>query len=175
VNDLPRCSLGHLRSGQQRAMRREQRPPSANADPANLDPRGATGGRRNRSWHPARGGYSAGAVAIEASDLLISFSDGINRAANADDQEFREDSIRNILSADAGATRSKLCDRIMHEVATFANAAPPPDDHRLRLPSLVHQQATLVRPGVLALEPNCAKAADRVVRRSLEGKVKPSR
>jgi hypothetical protein len=75
--------------------------------------------------------YSAGSVKIEASDTLILYSDGVNEAANENEEEFGEDRIKEIVSHSNGATPAGLCDSIMSQVAAFASAGPAPDDRTL--------------------------------------------
>jgi sigma-B regulation protein RsbU (phosphoserine phosphatase) len=75
--------------------------------------------------------YAAGSVKIEASDSLILYSDGVNEAANANEEEFGEDRVKEIISHSGDATPAELCDRIMSQVAAFASAGPAPDDRTL--------------------------------------------
>ena len=75
--------------------------------------------------------YSAGSVKIEGSDTLILYSDGVNEAANASEEEFGEDRLQEVISRAAGATPEELCERIMSRVTAFASAGPPPDDRTL--------------------------------------------
>ena len=75
--------------------------------------------------------YSAGTVHIEASDILILFSDGINEATNQNHDEFGEDRIQQSILDAASASPSELCDRIMDQVAAFASATIPQDDRTL--------------------------------------------
>jgi sigma-B regulation protein RsbU (phosphoserine phosphatase) len=75
--------------------------------------------------------YTAGSVRIDASDTLILYSDGVNEAANQNEEEFGEDRIREVISHSDGATPAELCDSIMSQVAAFASAGPAPDDRTL--------------------------------------------
>lgn len=75
--------------------------------------------------------YSAGSVKIEDSDTLIIYSDGINEAANKNEEEFGEDRLKEMISRAAEATPQELCDQIMTRVSTFASEGPPPDDRTL--------------------------------------------
>jgi serine phosphatase RsbU (regulator of sigma subunit) len=75
--------------------------------------------------------YSAGSVKIEDSDTLILYSDGVNEAANASEEEFGEVRLQEMISHAEGATPEELCERIMSRVSAFASAGPPPDDRTL--------------------------------------------
>jgi sigma-B regulation protein RsbU (phosphoserine phosphatase) len=73
--------------------------------------------------------YSAAAVEIEASDMLILYSDGINEATNQNDEQFGEDRIKELISDTADAAAAEVCGRIMDEA--FVSAGAPPDDRTL--------------------------------------------
>jgi hypothetical protein len=75
--------------------------------------------------------YSAGSVKIYGSDTLVVYSDGINEAANQNEEEFGEDRIQEMIGRAAQASPQELCDRIMGRVSLFATAGPPPDDRTL--------------------------------------------
>jgi hypothetical protein len=75
--------------------------------------------------------YSAGSVKIEAADTLILYSDGVNEAANENEEEFGEDRVKEMISHSEGATPAELCDKIMSRVAAFASSGPTPDDRTL--------------------------------------------
>ncbi len=75
--------------------------------------------------------YSAGSVQIEASDMLILYSDGINEATNQNHDEFGEDRIQELITETAGAMPSEVCERIMRQVTAFASATIPQDDRTL--------------------------------------------
>ena len=68
--------------------------------------------------------YSAGSVKIEAADTLILYSDGVNEAANENEEEFGEDRVKEMISHSEGATPAELCDKIMSRVAAFAGSGP---------------------------------------------------
>lgn len=75
--------------------------------------------------------YSAGSIKIEGLDTLILYSDGVNEAANENEEEFGEDRIKELISHAEEATPADLCERIMSQVAAFASAGPTPDDRTL--------------------------------------------
>ncbi len=75
--------------------------------------------------------YTAGTVKIDDSDTFILYSDGINEAANRDDEEFSDGRVQQILSNVGDSTPNVLCDRIMRQVSAFAQAGPPADDRTL--------------------------------------------
>ncbi len=75
--------------------------------------------------------YSAAAVKIGKSDMLILYSDGINEATSQKDEEFGDDRLQHIIAENVNTRPAELCGRIMDEVTAFANAGPPPDDRTL--------------------------------------------
>jgi serine phosphatase RsbU (regulator of sigma subunit) len=98
--------------------------------------------------------YSAGSVRIGSADTLILYSDGVNEAANANEEEFGEDRLQEMIWRAAGATPEELCERVMSRVTAFASAGPPPDDRTLMV--VRFQRAEGARPrqesGILAVE-----------------------
>ncbi len=88
-------------------------------------------------------GYSAGTVDIEASDVLILYSDGINEASNKNDEEFGEDRLQYIISNNVDSKPVELCGRIMNEVTAFASAGEAPDDRTLVVVRFLQSGAAL--------------------------------
>jgi hypothetical protein len=85
--------------------------------------------------------YSTGIVAVDASDMLILYSDGINEATNQNNEEFGEDRISRLISNSDECSPAKLCGQIMKQVALFARAEVEPDDRTLlvvRFPEVAH-------------------------------------
>ena len=75
--------------------------------------------------------YSAGTVKIESTDTLVLYSDGVNEAANASEEEFGENRIAEMISHDAEASPEELCKRIMSRAVAFASSGRAPDDRTL--------------------------------------------
>jgi phosphoserine phosphatase RsbU/P len=75
--------------------------------------------------------YSAGTVEIEASDMLVLYSDGISEATNQNDEEFGEDRMKELISDTADGAPSEVCERIMSQVTAFASSRLPPDNRTL--------------------------------------------
>ena len=75
--------------------------------------------------------YSAGTVEIEASDMLVLYSDGINEVTNRNDEEFGEERMKDLILHSVDAAPSEVCERIMNQVTAFASAGVPPDDRTL--------------------------------------------
>lgn len=63
--------------------------------------------------------YTAGTIEIEASDMLILYSDGINEATDQNDEEFGEDRIKKLISKGADDTLSEVCERTTNEVTAL--------------------------------------------------------
>jgi serine phosphatase RsbU (regulator of sigma subunit) len=75
--------------------------------------------------------YSAGVIQIENGDGLIVYSDGINEAANAKDEELGDARLEQIISGNADAAPESLCEQILEQVTTFAGSGNPQDDRTL--------------------------------------------
>ncbi len=75
--------------------------------------------------------YSAGSVKIDCRDTLVLYSDGVNEAANRNEEEFGDDRLQEMVSRADAATPDELCERIMGQVSAFASAGPPADDRTL--------------------------------------------
>ena len=99
--------------------------------------------------------YQAGSVRIEPGDRLVLFSDGINEAANANQEEFGEDRLAEAVVDGAEATPQELCERIMEGVQLFASEGPAPDDRTLMVVSFPRAAGMLERrktaAGILAV------------------------
>jgi len=89
--------------------------------------------------------YSAGSVKIEGPDTLVLYSDGVNEAADANEQEFGEDRLKAMVSESAEAAPEELCGRIMSRVTSFASAGPAPDDRTLMVVRFQRFAAALSR------------------------------
>ena len=65
-------------------------------------------------------------IYLEAGDVLVLYTDGINEAMNAEDVEFGMEKVRRLTAegGDADAVR----DRIVQSVLTHVGSAPPFDD-----------------------------------------------
>jgi hypothetical protein len=89
--------------------------------------------------------YSAGSVKIDHRDTLILYSDGVNEAANQNEEEFGEDRLQEMVSHAEQASPDELCERIMTQVNAFASAGPPPDDRTLMVVRFQRSGAALSR------------------------------
>ncbi len=75
--------------------------------------------------------YGSGLVRIGAGDTLVIYSDGVNEAADQNEEEFGEDRLAETIARAGQAKPEELCEQIMSQVAAFAMAGPPPDDRTL--------------------------------------------
>jgi sigma-B regulation protein RsbU (phosphoserine phosphatase) len=77
-------------------------------------------------------GYEQGSVTLGGGDLLVAFTDGISEAMNADDQEWGEERlIEVVLSAPTSAMPAALIGHIMAAADSFVGGAPQHDDMTL--------------------------------------------
>jgi sigma-B regulation protein RsbU (phosphoserine phosphatase) len=75
--------------------------------------------------------YAAGTVTVDASDTLVLYSDGVNEAANEQEEEFGDERVQETILHAGATTPGELCDRIMSRVAAFASTGLTPDDRTL--------------------------------------------
>ena len=68
---------------------------------------------------------------MESTDTLILYSDGINEAADQNEEEFGEDRLQSIVSASLDAAPAELCGRILKRVSAFAGDGALQDDRTL--------------------------------------------
>jgi serine phosphatase RsbU (regulator of sigma subunit) len=96
--------------------------------------------------------YSGGSVRIDASDTLILYTDGVDEAANQNEEEFGEDRLRDLILQGADLAPAELCERIMTRVAAFATDGPPADDRTLMVVRFQPAGDSLSRSGLMPVE-----------------------
>jgi len=72
--------------------------------------------------------YTEDSVKLAVGDTLIIFSDGISEAINPDEEEFGEDPLPGIISANRDASAMALIDTVIDLVVRHAGKAPQRDD-----------------------------------------------
>jgi len=72
--------------------------------------------------------YASGEVTLVSGDWLIIFTDGLVEAVNGADEEYGEQRMIAVLTANAGLTPDLLLDRMMLDVNTFVGSTPQHDD-----------------------------------------------
>jgi sigma-B regulation protein RsbU (phosphoserine phosphatase) len=87
--------------------------------------------------------YSAHAIQVEAGDTLVVYSDGISEAANAKQEEFGDDRVREIGTSSLSAAPREICREIMKEVDAFSQAGSAPDDRTLLVIRFLRSRAAL--------------------------------
>jgi len=87
--------------------------------------------------------YTCGAVQLSRGDILVVFSDGVNEAANPNDQEFGGERIRQAVSETQTEPPDDMCQRIMTRVADFAAQGPPQDDRTLMVVRFLKSRAAM--------------------------------
>ena len=75
--------------------------------------------------------YTCGQTGVRSGDLLIVYSDGINEATDANQEEFGDDRVLEIVSDCAKASTQDICERVMTRLTDFAGLGPPHDDRTL--------------------------------------------
>lgn len=98
--------------------------------------------------------YRQASIACQPGDILIVFSDGIQEAANAQDEEFGDSGIAASLERHWNQPPGELCSSILADVRTFMGGCAPADDQTLLVVKLdpvstrqetVAQTAALIR------------------------------
>ncbi len=72
--------------------------------------------------------FSEGESEFAPGDILVVFTDGISEAWGADEEEFGEDRLAELVQDNASLCAAELEALIQKEVDTFTNGAPPTDD-----------------------------------------------
>jgi len=75
--------------------------------------------------------YSAGTVQIEELDTLVLYSDGITEAMSANEEEFGEARLEQVIVSSPEAAPEQICRTIMSGLAEFAGGKTPQDDRTL--------------------------------------------
>ena len=72
--------------------------------------------------------YESARIVLEVGDWLLVFTDGLVEAVNAQDEEYGEQRMLNILNASAAVTPDKVLSRMMVDVDAFVGTTPQHDD-----------------------------------------------
>jgi len=72
--------------------------------------------------------FKPAAVRFKAGDTAVLFTDGIPEARNAQGEDFTEERLRNIASANRGLAAADLCRRVLEDARRHAGAGQPCDD-----------------------------------------------
>ena len=72
--------------------------------------------------------YGESTHVLERGDAILLFSDGVTEAQNADDEEFGEERLLEVVRACAGEPAATLIDRTFQAIDAFAGGAPQFDD-----------------------------------------------
>lgn len=79
------------------------------------------------------GVWGAGAVALAPGDLLALYTDGIPEAWNADDEDYGDERLRDLLASLRGRPAGEVRDAVLADVKAFVGEAPTSDDVTLVL------------------------------------------
>jgi len=72
--------------------------------------------------------YEQETIQMESGDLLVAYTDGVTEARNADDQEFGEANLQQIINCSAHVPAQQLSERIVESVREWCGDVPPHDD-----------------------------------------------
>ena len=87
--------------------------------------------------------YTAGVAQVKAGDMLIVYSDGINEAANASEEEFGEKRIAEAAWAAGRASPTEICNQIMTQVSAHAHKGSLADDRTLMVVRFLRSAAAM--------------------------------
>jgi len=79
------------------------------------------------------GTWANGTVALDTGDLLALFTDGIPEAWNAEDEDYTDDRLRDVLVASHALPATGVRDAVLADLASFVKDAPASDDVTLVL------------------------------------------
>lgn len=85
----------------------------------------------------ARSAFREAAVALEAGDVLVAFTDGVTEAADSHGHEFREEGVVRVLERYPKAGAAELSGRILDSVANFRTPSSAADDRTVVVVRLV--------------------------------------
>ena len=73
-------------------------------------------------------GYETGTIVLQPSDWLIIYTDGLIEAVNAQDVEYGEQRLLDVVNASAATTPEEMLRRVMFDVDMFVGTTPQHDD-----------------------------------------------
>jgi sigma-B regulation protein RsbU (phosphoserine phosphatase) len=72
--------------------------------------------------------YEQETIQMESGDLLVAYTDGVTEARNAEDQEFGEATLREIIDRSSHVPAQQLSEQIVESVREWCGDVPPHDD-----------------------------------------------
>ncbi len=76
----------------------------------------------------AKAGYDSGSLVLQAGDWLVIFTDGLVEAMNQRDEEYGEQRLLGVLSAEAATAPGEMLRRMISDVDAFVGPTPQHDD-----------------------------------------------
>jgi len=101
----------------------------------------------------------------QAGDLLVIFSDGISEAANAEEEEFGEERLLEVIEDNWQKSSGEICDSILARIRSFLGRQWPQDDQTLMIARLQP-----IRPDLSSL---CSQTESVTSLEKLDFAVKP--
>jgi hypothetical protein len=75
-------------------------------------------------------------IAVQGGDLLVIFSDGISEAANAEEEEFGEERLLEVIEDNWQKSSGEICEAILARIRSFLGRQWPQDDQTLMIARL---------------------------------------
>jgi serine phosphatase RsbU (regulator of sigma subunit) len=75
-------------------------------------------------------------IVVRGGDLLVIFSDGISEAANAEDEEFGEERLLEVIEDNWQKSSAEICEAILARIGSFLVREWPQDDQTLMIARL---------------------------------------
>jgi len=72
--------------------------------------------------------YEEGTIELSPGSTLFLYTDGLNEAANADDEEFGMDRLRALVAAQRHAAANDIPSRVLDAITAFEEGTRPTDD-----------------------------------------------
>ena len=72
--------------------------------------------------------YDDSHITLEKGDVLVMFSDGVTEAPNANDEEYGDARLANLVAGMSKRSAREIVDAVHASVGTYTEGAPPADD-----------------------------------------------
>ena len=103
--------------------------------------------------------YHQSEAVAQAGDLLVIFSDGISEAANAQEEEFGEERLLQVIQDNWQKSSAEICDSILARIRAFLGRQWPQDDQTLMVVRLQPISSDL---GVLGSQTQIATSSQKL-------------
>ncbi len=72
--------------------------------------------------------YNTGHIKLQASEILVCYTDGVNEALNSREEEFGEERLKTLIKSNHNTGSRELAENIVDSISRFAEGTPQYDD-----------------------------------------------